>query len=131
MADIDSRPAIPSPSTIGTRPCPHHDRWTVRRLAGARLVSAGGSQAAQIALVYRVYEVTHSGEWVAAALLASISVGGLLGPLSGWVADRFVGAHRAYGVAGLLLGVAAVTAATAAPEEATGRLPDRHGLSAG
>jgi ENTS family enterobactin (siderophore) exporter len=52
-------------------------------------VSAGGSQAAQVALVYEIYALTHSGRWVAAALFASISVGGLLGPVSGWVADRF------------------------------------------
>ncbi len=65
------------------------DRWRVRRLAGARIVSTGGTQAAQIALVYQVYAVTHSGTWVAASLFASLSVGGLLGPVSGWVADRY------------------------------------------
>jgi MFS family permease len=65
------------------------NRWRVRRLASARVVSAGGSQAAQIALVYQIYALTHSGRWVAGALFASVSVGGLLGPVSGWVADRF------------------------------------------
>ena len=64
-------------------------RWRVRRLAAARIVSAGGSQAAQVALVYQIYATTGSGSWVVAALFASISVGGLLGPLSGWVADRY------------------------------------------
>jgi MFS family permease len=58
-------------------------------LAGARLVSAGGSQAAQVALVYEIYAITHSGGWVVFALFASITVGGLVAPLSGWVADRF------------------------------------------
>jgi MFS family permease len=53
------------------------------------VVSAGGSQAAQIALVYQIYAVTRSGLWVAAALFGSISLGGLLAPLSGWIADRF------------------------------------------
>jgi MFS family permease len=64
-------------------------RWRVRRLAFARAVSSGGSQAAQIALVYQIYALTRSGAWVAAALFGSISLGGLLGPVSGWVADRF------------------------------------------
>ena len=64
-------------------------RRRVRRLAAARVVSVGGSQAAQLALVYEVYVRTKSGTWVAAALFATISIGGLLGPASGWVADRF------------------------------------------
>ena len=55
----------------------------------ARIVSSGGSQAAQVALVYQVYALTHSGGWVAASLFASLTVGGLLAPVSGWVADRF------------------------------------------
>ena len=61
----------------------------MRRLAAARLVSASGSQAAQIALVFEIYERTHSGAWVAGALIASVAMNGLLGPASGWVADRF------------------------------------------
>jgi MFS family permease len=61
----------------------------VRRLAAARVVSAGGSQAAQIALVYQIYAITRSGLWVAAALFGSISLGGLLAPVSGWIADHY------------------------------------------
>ena len=64
-------------------------RGRVRRLAGARVVSAGGSQAAQVALIYQIYAETRSPAWVIGALFASITVGGLLGPVSGWVADRF------------------------------------------
>jgi MFS family permease len=64
-------------------------RGSVRRLAVARVVSSTGSQAAQVALVYQVYASTHSGAWVVAALFASISVSGLLSPLSGWAADHF------------------------------------------
>jgi MFS family permease len=64
-------------------------RWRVRRLAAARVVSSGGTQAAQIALVYEIYALTRSGLWVAATLFGSISLGGLLGPISGWVADHF------------------------------------------
>ena len=66
-----------------------HPRRAVRRLGVARVVSASGSQAAQIALVFEIYERTHSGAWVVAALIAAITVNGLLGPASGWVADRF------------------------------------------
>ena len=53
------------------------------------MVSSGGSQAAQVALVYQVYALTRSGAWVVAALFASLTVGGLLAPVTGWVADRF------------------------------------------
>lgn len=52
-------------------------------------MSGGGSQAAQLALIYQIYAVTRSGLWVAAALFGSMSLGGLLGPVSGWTADRF------------------------------------------
>lgn len=52
-------------------------------------MSVSGSQAAQIALVFEIYEQTKSGVWVVAALIASVTVNGLLGPASGWVADRF------------------------------------------
>lgn len=102
-------------------------RWRVRRLAGARLVSVGGSQAAELALVYQVYTITRSGAWVVTALLATVSVGGFMGPLSGWVADRFdrrrvmVASELAAGAAylamvwvhapvGLVVGAAAATA---------------------
>jgi MFS family permease len=64
-------------------------RGSIRRLAVARGISGGGSQAAQIALVYEIYALTRSGAWVVAALFATISVGALVAPMSGWVADRF------------------------------------------
>jgi MFS family permease len=63
-------------------------RRTVRLLAAARLVSVGGSQAAQVALVFTIFQRTHSATWVAAALVASAGVVGLVGPLSGWIGDR-------------------------------------------
>jgi MFS family permease len=53
------------------------------------VVSSGGSEAAQLALIYEIYAITRSGAWVAVALFGSISLGGLLGPVSGSVADRF------------------------------------------
>ncbi|HEX6392626.1 MAG TPA: MFS transporter [Acidimicrobiales bacterium] len=64
-------------------------RRRVRQLASARVVSSSGSQAAQIALIYQIYAITRSGAWVAAALFGCISLAGLLGPISGWIADRF------------------------------------------
>jgi MFS family permease len=66
-----------------------HARRRVRVLAASRVVSAGGSQAAELALIYEIYAITKSGLWVAAALFGSVSLSGLLGPLSGWTADRF------------------------------------------
>ena len=50
-----------------------HDRRRVRRLAAARVVSTGGTEAARRALIHQIYAVTHSGVLVAAALFASIS----------------------------------------------------------
>src|SRR5580765_639613 len=64
-------------------------RGSVRALAAARLVSVGGSQAAQIALAYTVYKKTGSAAWVSAALVASAGVVGLVGPVSGWIGDRY------------------------------------------
>ena len=64
-------------------------RRRVRRLSLARMVSSGGSQAAEVALVYQIYSVTRSGTWVAAALFGSIGLGGLLAPASGLIADRY------------------------------------------
>ena len=58
-------------------------------LAGARLVSVAGSQAAQVALVFTIYQRTQSAAWVSAALFALVAVTGLLGPVSGWIGDRF------------------------------------------
>lgn len=64
-------------------------RRRVRRLAAAHAISTAGSQAAQIAVVYAVYRTTRSSAWVIAALAASISATGAMGPVAGWVADRF------------------------------------------
>ena len=63
-------------------------RGAVRRLSLARFASSAGSNAAQIALAFTIYEQTHSALWVSAALVASAGVVGLVGPLSGRVADR-------------------------------------------
>jgi MFS family permease len=61
----------------------------VRVLAGARQVSVAGSQAAQLALAFAVYDRTGSTAWITAALFATVVVAGLLAPLSGALADRY------------------------------------------
>jgi MFS family permease len=63
-------------------------RRAVRLLALARLASSGGSQAAQIALAFTIYERTSSAAWVSASLVASAGIVGLVGPLSGRLSDR-------------------------------------------
>jgi predicted MFS family arabinose efflux permease len=73
----------PATTSIG-RP----GRRAIRLLAAARFASAGGSQAAQVALAYEVYEQTSSPAWVSASLVASAGVVGLLGPVSGRLSDR-------------------------------------------
>lgn len=80
---------VAKPDGSGAPGTPGAGRAPVRRLAGARLISVSGSQAAQIALVYQIYHQTRSSAWVVAALAASMAVSGLLGPAAGWVADRF------------------------------------------
>ena len=64
-------------------------RPAVRRLAVARFASTGGSQAAQVALAYTVFERTHSAAWVSAALVACAGIVGVVGPISGRLSDRF------------------------------------------
>ena len=62
----------------------------IRRLALARLVSVIGSMAAYTALVDLVF--TRSGGSpvaVSVAVLATIGAVGLLGPIGGWIADRW------------------------------------------
>jgi MFS family permease len=63
-------------------------RGSVRVLAGARFASMTGSQAAQTALAYDVYQRTGSATWAGAVLVATAGAAGLAGPLSGWLGDR-------------------------------------------
>lgn len=63
-------------------------RHAVRALAAARFASSGGTQAAQVALAYTVFEQTGSAAWVSASLVASAGVAGLMGPVSGRMSDR-------------------------------------------
>jgi MFS family permease len=82
---VDGRDGAGAPETEVD---PAAGRRAVWRLAGARLASTGGSQAAQVALAYTVYEQTSSPAWVSASLVASVGVVGLLGPMSGRLSDR-------------------------------------------
>jgi MFS family permease len=67
-----------------------YGRTSVRRLALATFVSVSGTGAAGVALAAGVYLQSHSTAWLAGALLATpLVVGGILTPVSGWVADRF------------------------------------------
>lgn len=69
---------------LAVRPTQH----AVRVMAAARFASAGGTQAAQVALAYTVFEQTGSAAWVSASLVASAGVAGLMGPVSGRMSDR-------------------------------------------
>ena len=61
----------------------------VHRIAIARAISVGGTEAAFVALVALIYQSTGSGLWVAAVLGTWIGVEGLLAPLAGALGDRF------------------------------------------
>ena len=61
----------------------------IHRIAIARAVSVGGTEAAFVALVALVYQTTGSGLWVAAVLGTWIGVEGLVAPLAGALGDRF------------------------------------------
>ena len=62
----------------------------VRRLAGSRLISLAGTQAAYIALLALVYDRSHgSGSWLAAALIAALAARVAVSPWAGSLGDRF------------------------------------------
>ncbi|HEY7006790.1 MAG TPA: MFS transporter, partial [Sphingomicrobium sp.] len=62
----------------------------IRRLAVARLISQGGTQAANIALIALVFERSNgSGVWIAAALLASLGARVVASPWAGTLGDYF------------------------------------------
>ncbi len=73
-------PVTEHPSSTG--------RPAIRRLAVARLTSAGGTHAARTALVFEIYDRTNSTRWVTAVLLADMATSALLGPVAGWVGDH-------------------------------------------
>ena len=64
-------------------------RAAIYRLGVARAISMTGTQIANVALTYRVYELTHSAVWVSGVFLATFALMGLLMPIGGWLGDRF------------------------------------------
>lgn len=64
-------------------------RTAVRRLALARLISITGSAAAYTALMFEIYDRTGSAGWLAASLLVTEGLTGVLAPLTSALGDRF------------------------------------------
>jgi MFS transporter, DHA3 family, macrolide efflux protein len=64
-------------------------RSNVRRLAVGRLISMTGGAAAYTALMFTVWDRTHSGAFQSFTLLLTFGVTGILGPLTGTLGDRF------------------------------------------
>ena len=90
----------------------------MRRLAIGRFLSLTGTFAAEIALSYSIYKETGSAAWVAATLLLTFGIIGLLGPISGAIGDRFdrrivmitgeLAAAACWGLMGLVTGAPAL-----------------------
>ena len=75
----------------GVNPVPTRTpaRTAVRRLALSRFISFTGSVAASTALSYSLYEETGSAAWVAAAMILTWGIIGVLGPITGAIGDRY------------------------------------------
>jgi MFS family permease len=85
-------------------------RTAIRRLAGARVVSVTGSEAAWIALLVAIYAETHSTVWMSAALFVGVAGAGIFAPILGALGDR---TDRRRLMIGSELAAAAVAAAMA------------------
>jgi MFS family permease len=68
-------------------------RVAVRRLALGRLISLTGTFAAGTALAFSIYQRTGSAAWVAATMVFTWGLIGLLGPIAGAIGDRFDRRH--------------------------------------
>ncbi len=64
-------------------------RSNVRRLAIGRLISVTGGAAAYTALMFTVWNETHSATWQSVALLLTFGVVGIMSPLTGHFGDRY------------------------------------------
>jgi MFS family permease len=64
-------------------------RSAVRRLAVARVISITGGSAAYTALMFGIYQQTHSAAWLSATLLLTFGVTGFVGIFAGTLGDRF------------------------------------------
>jgi MFS family permease len=61
----------------------------IRRLAAGRLIAVTGGAAAYVALMFTIWERTHSAGLQSLALLLTFGVVGLTSPLTGHLGDRF------------------------------------------
>jgi len=68
---------------------PTHPTTAIRRIALARLISIAGGAAAYTALMFTIYEKTHSAAWLSATLLLTFGVNGFVSPFAGAIGDRF------------------------------------------
>jgi MFS family permease len=64
-------------------------RSAVRRVAVARVISITGGAAAYTALMFSIYQETHSAAWLSAALLLTFGITGFVGIFAGTLGDRF------------------------------------------
>jgi len=64
-------------------------RTAVRRFAVARFISITGSAAAYTALMFEIYDKTGSAAWLAASLLVTEGLTGVVAPLTSILGDRF------------------------------------------
>jgi len=64
-------------------------RTAVRRLAIARAISVTGGAAAYTALMFEIYDKTGSAAWLAASLLVTEGLTGVVAPLTSVLGDRF------------------------------------------
>jgi len=64
-------------------------RSNIRRLAIGRLISVTGGAAAYTALMFTVWNRTHSAAWQSGTLLLTFGVVGIVGPVTGQLGDRF------------------------------------------
>jgi MFS family permease len=64
-------------------------RSNVRRLAFGRLISVTGGAAAYTALMFTVWNETHSATWQSVALLLTFGVVGIMSPITGHLGDRY------------------------------------------
>ena len=64
-------------------------RSNITRLAVGRLISLTGGAAAYTALMFTVWNTTHSALWQSGTLLLTFGVVGILAPVTGQLGDRF------------------------------------------
>ena len=64
-------------------------RTAVQRLAIGRFISLTGTIAAGTALSYSIYRTTGSAAWVAATMILTFGIIGLMGPIAGAIGDRY------------------------------------------